>query len=133
MPVFDLPAVFRAVDIERQLHDLSWAALARQIGVAASTMRRYETADDAEADGVLAVLRWLGTAPEHYITGGAVKGQLLPAGEQGYIRVDMELIAVASGDPNGASGRTRTSIQHLVEVAQRSGRPVASLTRFSEV
>ena len=81
---------------------LSWAGLARQIGVAASTMRRSEEADDAEAEGVLAVLRWLVAVPEHYVAGDAVKGQLLPASGQGYIRVDMELIAAANGEPNGA-------------------------------
>ena len=133
MPLFDLPALFVAADTERKREGLSWAALARQIGVAASTLRRYEVADDAEADGVLAVVRWLGAAPEDYVTGGAVRGQLLPVSEGGFIRVDMELIAVASGERNGARGRTRTSIQKLVEVAQHSGEPVASLTRIANV
>ena len=132
MPLFDLRALFQAVDAERQHQGLSWDALARQVRVAASTIRRYGNGDDAEADGVLAVLRWLGAEPERYITGDAPKGQPLPTHGPGYIRVDMELIAAASGDPKGANGRTRTTIQNLVEVAHRSHKPVASLTRLSE-
>ena len=50
----------------------------------------------------------------------------------GYIRVDMDLVADAAGDRRGAQGRTRTTIQRLVEIAQGSGRPVASLTRWSK-
>ena len=62
-----------------------------------------------------------------------MSGNRLPAADGGYIRVDMELVAIANGDPTGARGRTRTTIQKLVEVAQRSGQPVASLTRFSDM
>ncbi|MGI9598182.1 MAG: hypothetical protein ACR2QK_18610 [Acidimicrobiales bacterium] len=132
-PLFDLPRLFRAVDVERQRRGLGWAGLARQVGVAASTIRRFGEADDAEADGVLALVRWLGVAPEDYVAGDLVRGdRLRPAGD-GYVRVDMELVATANGDHRGAKGRSRTSIQDLVEVAKRSGQPVAALTRFSEV
>ncbi len=131
MTQFDLRALFEAVEAERAHRGLSRAALARQIGVAASTIRRYEEADDAEADGVLAVLRWLDAVPEHYVTSVAAAGEPLPPAAHGHIRVDMELIAAANHDPNGASGRTRTTIQNLVATAHRSRRSVASLTRVS--
>ena len=130
---FDLRALFHAVNAERERQGLSWSRLARQVGVAVSTLRRFEEADDAEADGVLAVLAWLGTAPEDYIAGDAVPGVLLADAAGGHIRVDMELVAQALGEPGGAKGRTRTSIQRLAAIAQRSERPVASLTRFSPV
>jgi hypothetical protein len=39
---------------------LTTAALAREVGVGASTIRRFRTADDAEADGVLALVAWTG-------------------------------------------------------------------------
>ncbi len=108
--------------------------LARQVGVAASTMRRYEEADDAEADGVLAVLRWLRVVPEDYVAGDAVNGDVLPDDGHGYIRVDMELVAAASGDGSGrATERRRTTIQRLVAVAQGSGNTIRSLTKYSEV
>jgi transposase len=129
---FDLEGLFRAIDAERERQGLSWAALARQVGVAASTIRRFGYADDAEADGVLALVRWLGVAPEDYVSGDAVCGMRLGRAGAGYVRVDMELVARAAGDSRGANGRTRTSIQNLVEVAQRSGQPVASLTRLSD-
>ena len=129
---FDLRRLFLAVDGERKRQGVSWAALAGEVGVTASTIRRFAEADDAEADGVLSVIRWLGAAPEDYVAGSAVTGARLPAAGVGYVRVDMELVALASGDPNGAKGRTRTSIQRLVEAAQRSRQPVAALTRLSE-
>lgn len=129
---FDLPALLMAVEAERDRRGMSWADLAREIGVAASTVRRYGTALDAEADGVLAVVGWLGTAPEDYIAGDAVPGVRLACSEGAHIRVDMELMASVDGT-GGAPGRTRTTIQRLVDVAQRSRRSVASLTRVSQV
>lgn len=87
---FDLQALFREIDAEREHQSLSWAALARQVGVAASTIRRFGEADDAEADGVLAC------------------------------------------DSRGSQGRTRSSIQSLVAVAQQSEQPVGALTRLSD-
>lgn len=133
MGPFDLRALFFAVNAERERQSLSWSGLARQVGVAASTMRRFEDADDAEADGVLAVLAWLESAPEDYIAGDAVPAVRLADVAGGQVRVDMELVASALGDRGGAKGRTRTSIQRLTLIAQRSGRPVASLTRISQV
>ena len=54
--LFDLQALFHAIDAERQEHNLSWTALSRQVGVSASTIRRYRQANDAEADGVLILI-----------------------------------------------------------------------------
>ncbi len=131
-PRFDLAALFDAVDDERVRRALTWAALARQIGVAPSTIRRFGRADDAEADGVLATIRWLDAVPEDYVIGGDVVGTRLDS-TGGQVRVDMASVARANGDPRGAAGRTRTTIQNLVAASQRSGRPVASLTRLTEV
>ncbi|MDH3679894.1 MAG: helix-turn-helix transcriptional regulator [Acidimicrobiia bacterium] len=131
-PLFDLEGLFRAIDAQREREGLSWAALSRQVGVAASTIRRYSEADDAEADGVLALVRWLGVAPEEYLAGESAVGNPLRPTDGGYVRVDMEAVARAGGDPGGARGRTRTIIQNLVNVAHRTGQPVVSLTRFSE-
>lgn len=129
-PLFDLRQLFQGVDAERTLRGLSWAALAREVGVAASTIRRFREAEDAEADGVLALIRWLGVAPEQFIRGDSVPGVRLAA--TGFVRVDMELFATAQGDPAGADGRTRTTIQRLVGVAQQAGQPVTALTRVSD-
>ena len=105
-------------------------ALAREVGVSASTIRRFRTAADAEADGVLALITWLGDPREAFIIDSSVGGAPLPPAGIGMIRVDMDLvIEVASG------GRTanRTTIQRLAIAAQASGRTVASLTHWSEV
>lgn len=102
-----------------------------------------EVADDAEADGVLALIRWLEAAPEAFIVSsrpGAddqpitshAPGLLLPA-ESGYVRVDMDRVSAADGTGQTAGGRTRTTIQRLVQAALRSGQPVAAFTRLSEV
>ena len=107
---------------------MSWDELSRQVGVAASTVRRFGGARDAEADGVLAVVRWLGVPPEDFVTSD-VPGDRLPSAGPGFVRVDMELVARA--DP-GRRGRTRITIQSLVEIAHGSGRSVASLTRISD-
>lgn len=132
-PHFELRTLFLAIDEQRGRQRLSWAALAREVGVSASTIRRLSDADDAEADGVLQLLRWLAATPEDYVVDAQVKGHPLPSGEGGFIRVDMELVAIANNESGGARGRTRTSIQRLVETSQRSGQPVASFTRFSRV
>ena len=60
---FDLACLFSAVEQKRSEQELSWAAVSRSVGIAASTMRRYATADDAEADGVLALIRWVEATP----------------------------------------------------------------------
>jgi ribosome-binding protein aMBF1 (putative translation factor) len=53
---FDLQQLFRSIDHARSDRGLTWAALARQVGVASSTIRRFESAADAEADGVLTLI-----------------------------------------------------------------------------
>lgn len=131
--LFDLRRLFEAVDSERDRLGMSWSALAREVGVGASTIRRFGVADDAEADGVLALVRWLGVTPEEFVSNNSVGGEKLLASGDGVVRVDMNSVAIADGDRRGARGRTRTTIQRLVSVAQRAGQPVVSLTRFSEV
>ncbi len=132
-PSFDLHALFEAVDAERDRRGLSWAALSREIGVASSTVRRFVDADDAEADGVLATLQWLDATAEHYIADSNVTGTRLPPASDGQVRVDMQRIAEANGDPRGANGRTRTTIQTLAAAAVRSRQSIASLTRLTDL
>lgn len=127
---FNLSGLFRSLDGERQRQGLSWAAVARQLGVSALTLRRFRFADDAEADGVLASVRWLEVAPEVFVEGMSGQGVLLPAGD-GFVRVDMDLVAEATGESD-ARGRTRTTVQRLVAAACGSQQPVAALTRLSD-
>ena len=129
---FDLARLFRSIDSERQCRGLSWAALGREVGVSASTIRRFGEADDAEADGVLRLMGWLQVVPEDYVQTGSVERAPLPAPGPGQVRVNMNLVAQAANDPRGADGRTRTTIQRLVEVATGADRTLASLTRLSD-
>lgn len=85
---FDLHELSIRVDSARVERDLTWAELSRHVGVATSTIRRFATASDAEADGVLALIRWLGVAPEQFIVDSAIAGTPLPAAGDGIIRVD---------------------------------------------
>lgn len=130
---FDLQALFHAIDAERQEHNLSWTALSHQVGVSASTIRRYSQANDAEADGILILIQWLATAPEDYITKNTTTPEKLTPPENGPVRVDMNRVADASKDPRGAAGRTRTTIQRLVRAAQDTNQSVASLTRTTDL
>jgi len=130
--VFDLQALFHAINAERERQHLTWTALSRHVGVSASTIRRYSEANDAEADGVLILIQWLATTPEDYITGNSVAPEKLTPPGDGPVRVDMNLVADAIQDPRGAHGRTRTTIQRLVRAAQDTNQPVASLTRTGD-
>lgn len=125
---FDLSQLFAEIDRKRRRRDLSWAALARLVGVSASTIRRFESADDAEADGVLTLIAWLGSSPEQFIANASVRGRRLPSIDSGFVRVDMERVAAARGDSTSTKGRTRMTIQRLVDIAQAAHRPVADLT-----
>ena len=127
---FDLGELFRRIDRVRRDSGQSWASLARQVGVAASTIRRFEGAADAEADGVLALVGWRGVAAEEFIAGAPVAGEPLQPADGGFVRVDMTRVVEVTG-AGGVSATARTSIQRLVIAAQSSGRTVASFTRWS--
>lgn len=124
---FDLGELYRRVEDARLSAGQSWAAVARATGVAASTIRRFEHAHDAEADGVLAVLAWLGVAPEELVVSGG-RGTPLPSPNGGFVRVDQQRVAAIMGARRAAN---RTTIQRLVAVAHTSGQSIASLTRSS--
>ena len=67
---FDLHQLSRQIDEARRDRDLTWSEIAQEVGVSTSTIRRFATASDAEADGVLALIGWLGIAPEQFVVGG---------------------------------------------------------------
>lgn len=126
---FDLGQLSCRIDELREQRNVTMAALASEVGVAASTIRRFRTADDAEADGVLALIAWTGDTPEQFIADSQVSGSELPPPGTGQIRVDLDLVVVAA---SGRRTATRTTIQRLAIAAQASGRAVASLTRWSQ-
>jgi len=66
---FNGPALYAALDEQRQVYGLSWHELASQIGVADSTIRNTRNGGTMETDGVLAMLRWLKRRPEDFVRG----------------------------------------------------------------
>lgn len=125
--LFDLSALHEALREKCEVESLSWAGLSRDIGVAASTIRRFATADDAEADGVLFAIQWLGVAPEAFVNGVAPTTGLLP--ERGVVRVDMDALRSTTAGADIRPDRARTTIQTLARVAAGEGRSIASMTR----
>lgn len=80
----------------------------------------------------MALITWLGVAPEELIDGSSVGGELLPPARGGFVRVDMAQVVEATGACR-ANATSRTTIQRLATVAQASYRTVASLTRWSAI
>lgn len=127
----DLTLLSLHIDEARARGDLTWSGISREVGVAVSTIRRFTTASDAEADGVLALIGWLGVAPEQFVVDSSVAGVLLPPVGEGVIRVDMSRLVELPTWPRRARTGTRTTIQRLVAAAQASKTTIASLTRWS--
>lgn len=123
----------RSIEQARSDRSLTWAEISREVGVATSTIRRFAHATDAEADGVLALIRWLGETPEYFILNSQVAGVPLPVANDGVIRVDMALLTDLPAWPGRSRAGGRTTIQQLAIVAQASRAPMASLTRWSPI
>lgn len=130
---FDLQLLSRRIEDARSERHLTWAAISKEVGVATSTIRRFATASDAEADGVLALIGWLGVAPEQFVIDANIAGMPLPPVRDGVIRVDMALVAELTAQPRRARPITRTTIQRLTAAAQPADVPLASLTRWSPI
>ena len=127
----DLAELASAIHQARIERGTTMADVARETGVAAATIRRYETAADAEADGVLALVGWLGATPERFIADSTVEGTPLPPTGDGMNRVDMDEVRALPSWPPSSRSVERTTIQRLVAAAQCDGRTIASLTRRS--
>ena len=57
---FDSGALYAALDAERRVRGMSWAQVARETGVSASTLSRTAQDGPMELDGIRAMVRWLG-------------------------------------------------------------------------
>lgn len=66
---FDRPALYAALDAQRRARGISWQQIARETGVAASTIVATQREGPMETDGMLAMVRWLGCIPEKFIRG----------------------------------------------------------------
>lgn len=64
---FDANALYRALDEQRLRRGMSWADVAREIGVSASTIRRTKAGGRMEVDGMIAMVEWLGARVESFV------------------------------------------------------------------
>jgi transcriptional regulator with XRE-family HTH domain len=63
---FDTRALYAALDAQRIARGLTWAEVAREIGVAASTLAGTRKGGRLEVDGALAMVCWLGRSIESF-------------------------------------------------------------------
>lgn len=112
---------------------MSWTAIGRTIGVATSTIRRTAIAANMEADGVLAMVGWLGVEPERFTNAAHATGELLGDPDGGMIRVDITAVHGATGRASAPNAAGRTSIQVLAAVAAHTCRSMASFTHRTDV
>jgi hypothetical protein len=66
---FDAVALFEALNRRRQERGLSSAQVGAEVGVGPSTLTRTRRGLRMEADGMRAMVRWLGRAPEDFMVG----------------------------------------------------------------
>ena len=64
---FDAKALFEAIDKRRCARDMTWAKVAAEMGVSATTVARIRTGGRLEVDGMLAMVRWLGVPVETFV------------------------------------------------------------------
>jgi len=92
---FDFQELYRAIDDKRRLRGLTWQDVANEIGqdrpgprISASTITRTAKGGSMEADGVLAMIRWLGQTFQCYTRGAVVSTNSLPMEAPGMGRFD---------------------------------------------
>ena len=64
---FDVKALYEALDKRRSARGMTWAKVAAEMGVSASTVTRTRIGGRLEVDGMLAMVRWLGVPVETFV------------------------------------------------------------------
>lgn len=64
---FDARALYEDMDRQRNLRGLTWAEVAREMGVASTTIKRTQSGGRMEVDGMLAMVAWLGVPVETFV------------------------------------------------------------------
>jgi len=69
MPMrFDAKALYEAMDEQRSARGMSWREVANEIGgISPSTLTRTKLGGRMEADGMLAMCRWVGRSAESFV------------------------------------------------------------------
>ena len=63
----DSAALFAALDQRRSARGLTWAEVAAETGVSVATIKRTGRGGRMEADGMLALVSWLGLPVETFV------------------------------------------------------------------
>ena len=64
---FDSKTLYAALDAQRVARQLTWAQVAAEVGVSATTITRTKAGGRLEVDGMLAMVRWLGVPAETFV------------------------------------------------------------------
>ena len=64
---FDAKALYEALDKRRIARGMTWAMVAAEMGVSATTVTRIRYGGRMEVDGMLAMVRWLGVPVERFV------------------------------------------------------------------
>ena len=150
---FDLSALYRAVDSKRYRMFKKWPEVANETGVSLSTIRAMNGGSTMEADGVLAIARWIGEPPETWVRPkrDALMLEYIPPDvvwradslqlhrRLDEVRIERGLTWVAVADEIGCGSAGtltrlanggRISIQLLASAAAWLDEPIGRFTRF---
>ena len=64
---FDVKALHEALDKRRSARGMTWAKVAAEMGVSATTVTRTRIGGRLEVDGMLAMVHWLGVPVETFV------------------------------------------------------------------
>ena len=138
--MFDVDALYAALDAERQARGMSWSDLTRAINdlfknvparpISTSTITGMRGRRALEGNGVLQMLVWLGRTPESFIPGRkgpARPEEMLPlVGDSRILRFDTPAIFAALDVQRAARGMTWRQV-----ATEIGGVNVAGLTRLA--
>ena len=64
---FDSAALYQEIDKQRKERGMTWAAVAKEIGVSTTTITGTKKGGRMEVDGMLAMVHWLGESVETFV------------------------------------------------------------------
>jgi transcriptional regulator with XRE-family HTH domain len=91
--VVDLDALYKLLDTKRRARELSWRALALEVGVSASTLSRMAQGAAPDVEGFARIVGWLDVAADEFISRPARHRQAKPVAEDLTVVVSRHLRA----------------------------------------
>ncbi len=75
---FDVVALHKALDTERDLRELTWKDVAKETGVSASTFSRLAQGRRPDVDSLAALTAWLKVSADHFMGSKLAFGSAAP-------------------------------------------------------